>query len=316
MTANDQNVVASRDGYIWVEQNCPICNVSPTRLIGKRGGASHRQGLGVESDIWACGKCSLIFPNPMPIPERGLGQHYDLDADDYFQHHDVGSKLAGAADMVRQAGALLGRKGKLLDVGVGRGEILVAAKEMGWDVEGVEPSEKFADHAEARTGAKIWRQPIEETEIPDNEFDVVILAAVLEHLYNPDEIIAKIARVLKPGGLLYLDVPNERGLFFRVGNLYQRLRRRDWCVNLSPTFSPFHVFGFSPRSLRKLLEKHGLTPRVWTVYAGTSMVPGSGGAPRNIERQIAKLVTWVSRFGEMGTYIETWAVRKSPSYPD
>jgi 2-polyprenyl-3-methyl-5-hydroxy-6-metoxy-1,4-benzoquinol methylase len=246
----------------------------------------------------------------MPIPLKGLGQHYDVDADQYFQAHDKRGKLDAALNLVTEAEALLGRTGKLLDVGVGRGEVLVAAKQRGWTVEGVEPSETFADYAEKQTGAKIWRDPIEESDIPDGEFDVVILAAVLEHLYNPNEIVAKVARVLKPGGYLYLDVPNELGLFFRVGNLYQRVRGRRWCVNLSPTFAPFHVFGFSPRSLRKLLEKHGLKPKVWRVYGGTSMVSSRGGLMGGVERFAAKLITAISNLGEMGTYIETWAVKK------
>ena len=299
-----------RDGYRWVAQVCPTCETMPKAFVGKRGGGSHRENLGVEVDIWRCKTCSLIFPNPMPVPAGGLGQHYDMEADEYFQGHDKDEKIEAAVNMVRKAEALFGRKGKLLDVGVGRGEILIAAKGEGWDVEGVEPSETFADYAEQRTGAKIWRQPIEDANIPEDEFDVVILAAVLEHLYNPNQIMAKIARVLKPGGLLYLDVPNERGLFFKMGNIYQKLRGRDWCVNLSPTFPPFHIFGFSPVSLRKLLSKHGFEPTVWSVYAGKSMVPSQGGFVGSFERLASQIVSTISSLGEMGTYIETWAVRK------
>ena len=298
------------DGYIWAAQACPTCGTSEQAFVGKRGGVSHRENLGVECDLWRCKNCSLIFANPMPIPAGGLGQHYDVDADEYFQAHDKQDKLDGAASMIKQAEALLGRKGKLLDVGVGRGEIMIAAKELGWEVEGIEPSETFADYAEKRTGAKIWRQPVEDVDIDENEFDVVILAAVLEHLYNPNEIMAKISRVLKSGGLLYLDVPNEMGLFFRVGNFYQRLRGRRWSVNLSPTFPPFHIFGFSPRSLRTLLNKHGLEPKVWTVYGGKSMVPSRGGMLGRLESQASRVVTAISNLGEMGTYIETWAVKK------
>lgn len=299
-----------RHGYSWVRQDCPTCGARPTVRVGKRGGAAHREGLGVECEIWQCGSCGLLFADPMPVPVGGLGQHYGMDADEYFEAHELTDKLAAAAELIRQAEDLLGRKGKLLDVGTGRGELVAAAQGAGWTVEGVEPSATFADHTENRTGAKIWREAIEDSDIPDEEFDVVILAAVLEHLYNPDSVVAKIARVLKPGGLLYLDVPNEAGLFFRVGNLYQKVRGRDWCVNLSPTFSPFHIFGFSPRSLKKLLAKHALEPKVWKVYAGKSMVPSDGGIRAKIESTAGRVVTAVSNLGEMGTYIETWAVKK------
>lgn len=307
MMAEIESTSIIRDNYFWVKQNCPICESGPTKFVGRRGGRAHRENAGVECDIWRCRDCDLIFPNPMPVPVDGLGQHYDVDADEYFQSHDKDDKLVGAHALIAKAEMLLGGKGKLLDVGIGRGEVLTAATERGWECEGVEPSATFADYAEKRTGSKIWREPIEDSNIPDGDFDVVILAAVLEHLYNPDTIIEKISRILKPGGLLYLDVPNERGLYFKIGNLYQRLRGRDWCVNLAPTFAPFHVFGFTPKSLRRLLNKHGLSPNEWQVYGGTSLLSSRGGLAGFIESSASKMVTAISNIGEMGTYIETWA---------
>jgi 2-polyprenyl-3-methyl-5-hydroxy-6-metoxy-1,4-benzoquinol methylase len=245
----------------------------------------------------------------MPFPIDGLGQHYEVEADDYFAAHDKAGKLGAALSLVVQAEELLGRVGKLLDVGSGRGEILVTAKERGWIVEGVEPSESFAEYSKERTGAKIWQNGIEDLDLPSDEFDVIVLAAVLEHLYDPDQVVHKLSRALKKGGLLYLDVPNEKGLYFVLGNTYQKLRGRNWCVNLAPTFSPFHVFGFSPRSLKALLAKHELKPKILTVCGGTSLVPSRGGVAGRLESYAAKLVTSLSRFGKLGTYIETWAVR-------
>lgn len=310
MASGSETPIELHDGYNWKKQICPVCEVAPTKYVGKRGGASHREQLGVESEIWSCGNCGLVFPDPMPFPVNGLGQHYEVDADAYFQGHDKVEKLEGAMGLLRQAEELLGKKGRILDIGVGRGEILIEAVSNGWEAEGVEPSDSFADYAEKRTSAKIWREPIEDAAIPSNSFDVVILGAVLEHLYDPDTVMKKISTILKTGGLLYVDVPNEKGLYFVVGNAYQRLRGRKWCVNLAPTFSPFHVFGFGPRSLRSLLGKHGLEPKVWRVYAGTSMVSSHGGIIGVIESIASKCVTTASNFGELGTYIETWAVKK------
>lgn len=300
----------TRDGYAWKPQLCPICAIPPARRIGVRGGRSHRENSGVECEIWACDKCSLIFPNPMPIPVGGLGQHYDVQAEEYFAAHEELHRSQDAIDLLQTAERLLGGTGKLLDVGVGRGEILMTAVERGWQVEGVEPSATFADYIEKRSNAKIWRHPIEECDIPSGEFDIVILSAVLEHLYDPDIVIKKISESLKPGGFLYLDVPNERGLFFRLGNAYQRLRGRNWTVNLAPTFSPFHIFGFSPKALQTLLAKYDLEPSIWKVYGGTSLVPSRGGVIGNIESLASKAVTSISNIGEMGTYIQTWAVKK------
>lgn len=296
--------------YRWVAQDCPVCEVPPTKRIGRRGGAAHREGLGVECEIWRCRSCGLIFPNPMPIPVGGLEQHYYLLPDDYFQNHDQGEKAQAATIMLRVAEELAGSGGQLLDVGAGRGEVLRAARESGWNAIGIEPSPTFAEHAASYSGASVRREPIERCGFDNDSFDVVILGAVLEHLYNPDETIREIARVLRPGGALFVDVPNEEGLYFRMGNLYQKLRLRNWVVNTAPTFSPFHLFGFGPRSLRALLAKHGLRPVNWHVYGGRAMVPARGGAVGALERLAAHAVTAASNLGSLGTYIETWAIKE------
>lgn len=302
--------MSDRDGYRWLAQLCPVCDVPPTKWLGRRGGAAHRQHLGVECQIWRCGRCGLIFPNPMPVPLGGLGQHYAQSADDYFEHHSVDAKRQSALTLLQRGRELTGGRGRLLDIGSGRGELLLAAKQDGWAVVGIEPSANFADYAENNSGVGILRQPVEQCRFPDASFDVVVLSAVLEHLYNPAETICEVARILRRGGAVFMDVPNERGLYFRVGNLYQKLRGRNWVVNLAPTFSPFHVFGFGPPSLRALLAKHGLKPSDWRVYGGRAMVPALDGPVGSLEQSAARAVTALSNLGSLGTYIETWALRQ------
>jgi SAM-dependent methyltransferase len=300
---------SSREQYHWVAQVCPVCEVKPTRFVGRRGGAAHRAGLGVECDIWRCGKCGLMFPDPMPVPVGGLAQHYSVAADDYFQCHDIDAKGQSAQSILTRAAELTGGKGRLLDIGVGRGELLRLARAEGWEAVGVESSSSFAEYATRYSGAAIKCAPIEACEFPAAAFDVVILAAVLEHLYDPDKTLKTIAHSLRRGGALFLDVPNERGLYFRVGNLYQKLRGRDWTVNLAPTFSPFHVFGFNPVALRALLAKHGFSPVDWHVYGGQAFLPPRNSLSGALEQIASRLVTKLSNIGSMGNYIETWALK-------
>lgn len=299
----------SSDSYEWRPQICPICELPPTRFLGKRGGVSHRAGVGVECEIWQCGRCGLIFPNPMPVPIGGLQRHYDLDADDYFQHHDLDAKGQGAHHLLEKAAHLTGGKGRVLDVGVGRGELLRVANAEGWAALGVEPSPSFAEYAQHHSGAEVRCEPIENCTFPDASFDVIILAAVLEHLYDPDQTLKEISRMLRSGGALFLDVPNERGLYFKIGNFYEKLLRRNWTVNLAPTFPPFHVFGFNPLALRTLLKKHDFRVADWRIYPGRSVLPNSGGVTGAVEMLAARAVTAASRIGSLGTYIEAWAVK-------
>lgn len=241
--------------YAWVDQECPICEMAPARFLGRRGGAAHRQGLGVECKVWKCHRCGLIFPNPMPVPADGLNQHYAVEPDEFFRQHDSRDKLASARYLLAQAEKNLGGSGRLLDIGSGRGELLCQAVRAGWEAVGIEPSPTFANRAISELGVEVRREPVDHCGFPSASFDAVILAAVLEHLYNPDEVIKEVARILRPGGILFVDVPNEEGLYFMAGNFYQRVKGRDWVVNLAPTFPPpFTFFGYGPKSLCALLN--------------------------------------------------------------
>jgi SAM-dependent methyltransferase len=304
-----QDPSRAADRYRWLAQQCPICEEPPARRLGRRGGSAHRQGLGVECEIWQCRSCRLIFPNPMPVPANGLEQHYATDPAQFFQHHDPTQKGVLAGSWLEKAESIIGGKGRVLDVGAGRGELLRTAIERGWTAVGVEPSASFADHAERHSGASIYRCPLDECGFADESFDAVFLTAVLEHLYDPNAVVREIARILRRGGALYVDVPNEDGLYCHLGNFYQRLRGRDWVINVSPTWEPFHVFGFGPASLRALLRKHGLEVRDWRVYGGRSVLPSMAGVAGAIESAASRMVTAVSNLGELGTYIETWAVK-------
>lgn len=249
-----------------------------------------------------CRRCGLIFPDPMPVPARGLAQHYDVDADDYFLNHQSDQKERQAEALLAEARSLLGAPGRLLDVGSGRGEVLKVALRENWDAVGLEPSRTFAERAAAASGAQVENCSLEEYVGGAGSFDAVILAAILEHVYDPNAVLGKIATLLRPGGVLFLDVPNEHGLYFRLGNLYQKLRGRDWVVNLAPTFSPFHTFGFGPRALRALLAKHSLAPVRWRQYGGTSWL--QGGPEAVAARSVSALSV-----GSLGNYIEAWARR-------
>ena len=302
-------MLTNSENYKWVTQECPICEIPPSKYLGMRGGGAHRANLGIACQIWQCAQCSLIFPNPMPIPINGPEQHYGVPPEEYFQNHDAKDRLEYASMLMQQLKSLGIERGTLLDIGAGRGEVLRVARENGWKATGVETSARFAEYAAQYSGVEIVQKPIEECGFEDNSFEVVILGAVLEHLYNPDESINEIARILKPGGALFVDVPNEQGLYFMVGNFYQKLRRRDWVVNLAPTFSPYHVFGFSPKSLRALLAKHELQPAIWYVFSVKSLLARRAGITGFIEQQAAKAVTALTRNNRYGEYIATWAIK-------
>lgn len=101
----------------------------------------------------------------------------------------------------------------------------------------------------------------------------------------------------------------QHGSLLSCSGRVWKKRRTTRVINLSPTFSPFHVFGFTPRSLRALLSKHGLKPEVWRLYEGICLLPESGGFAAMVEKLAARVVTRLSKLAGLGNYVETWAVK-------
>jgi len=85
--------------------------------------------------------------------------------------------------------------------------------------------------------------------------------------------------------------------------------------NTFSTTERHHVFGFTSRSLKKLLTKYGLQPAIWKVFSGETFVPNRGGLMGYLEQQAAKMVTFLSNRRELGGYIATWAIKKQ-AVPD
>jgi SAM-dependent methyltransferase len=297
--------------YWWKPQSCPTCETEPGIFLGNRGGKAHRSNLGVECKIWRCSSCGLIFPNPMPIPKGGITQHYSIDPDIYFKGHVDSSKNTGIRSTLEKAHDLLGRTGKLLDVGSGRGNTIKAALELGWEVTGLEPSPIFAADARRRFGVQVIESSIEDCIFSPSSFDAVILSATLEHLYTPRATITKIGELLRPGGVVFMDVPNEDSLFCTISNLYVSRRVPKTNANLSPTFPPFHVFGFNYRSLLQLLTVCGLTPVHSQFYPGRTKIEGNDGVRGFVEANLAELLIRLSRGRRFCYLFEMWAQKNT-----
>lgn len=136
--------------------------------------------------------------------------------------------------------------GRILDVGCGRGLFLHVMRRAGWSVAGVESSQETAGEASAAYGVEVVAGDPPEWPFLPGSFDVVTLNHVLEHLPDPADWIRACRRLLSPGGLLVVSVPNLGSLQAIVGN-------RDW-FHLDV---PRHLHHFTRRGLHALLEREG-----------------------------------------------------------
>lgn len=284
---------------------CPICKSNESNLVGWRGGEAHQSHLGIKTAIVRCHNCSHQYPNPMPFPIVGLEEIY-INAEEYFLGHDFEAKKQNGIKLMQEFEQKLGKKGSFLDVGCGIGELLWAAKNEGWEAKGIDPSEDFINFGKEKLGIDAQVSTLEDANFPDNSFDAIALNGIIEHLYNPLETLNEIHRILRPNGWLYFDAPNEDGLYMHFGNLYMKLRGKDWVIVLAPTFPPYHVQGFNPKSLKRLLDEANFTSNEIKIFGEISPQTGKKTIRKSLEFQFARFINRLGKAIDKGMYMSVW----------
>lgn len=161
------------------------------------------------------------------------------------------------AHRVRWVEAAVGRPpGRVLDVGCGRGLLLRAFQRRGWEVQGTELSEAAAAYAREVLGLQVSIGELAGLGFPAGHFDAVTLWHVLEHLPDPQLLLAEVRRILKPGGVLFLGVPN-------FGGWEARGCRAGW-FHLDV---PRHLTHFTRDNLKQALETAGFQDWAWSGFA-------------------------------------------------
>jgi 2-polyprenyl-3-methyl-5-hydroxy-6-metoxy-1,4-benzoquinol methylase len=244
------------------EVGCPTCGpAARNRLLFQR-----TDGLGIR----LCDGCGLMFVSPRLTP-RKLAEIYEsedfaditvFDNFNYDQWKQQAGYVVNALSSYKVKAMLLDLVakyvppgGRLLDVGSGFGLTVYEANRRGFHAEGIDISQRLATLAHEKLGVTVHCGPVEKAHLDANRFNGVIFWDVLEHVHNPLEILAEILRILRPGGYLFGQVPNWRGLTNRYKTF---LNRHGLAHKQFKHFGiPHHVFNFDERSLRRMLEQAG-----------------------------------------------------------
>jgi SAM-dependent methyltransferase len=236
-------------GANLIEVPCPLCDACDT--ADERVVDGHRLGR--------CRRCGFVFANPQ-LPADDLEKIYDNVHTDHLIA--LYSRIASPSVLERYRDKLdllegyLPGKGRLLDFGCAAGYFLELAASRGWDSHGSDVG-AWAATAAARRGVKNLRVGhLRELEFPAGYFDVVYAAQIFEHLPRPLDDLREIRRILRPGGLLYIDVPNYQTIPILTG-------RDDFMLNAPPQ----HLNYFTPTTLATLFSSGGFS----------SILIGSGG---------------------------------------
>jgi 2-polyprenyl-3-methyl-5-hydroxy-6-metoxy-1,4-benzoquinol methylase len=201
--------------------------------------------------IERCRTCGVAFTRPSPAIEQ-LGKYYPSE------YYGGGTgRFPAPIDSLQRAlyrrraskvEKILRRKGRVLDIGCGPGFLLREFRERGWEVQGTEFSEQSAAHARSALGLPVSLGGIRELKFETASFDAVVMWHVLEHTAQPEETLAEVARLLRPGGVFLCAVPNW-------GSAEARFARDKW-FHLDV---PRHLSHFTLDTVRTLLAKHGFT---------------------------------------------------------
>lgn len=216
------------------ERACPACGAARHHVLGDKAGYR----------IGACEECrTLRVLNP---PDAPASERYA----DYYLEPGV-----PVPDFVRDrlgrivAGFERGRgPGSLLDVGCGEGAMLATARARGWAAVGVEVSRSAIEKLRA-SGHEVHHGELAEAGLAASSFDVVTLVEVLEHVGDPCALLREVARVVRPGGIVFATTPHGRGASVRVLGLRSSL--------VAP---PEHLQLFSVAGIRRLLRRARLVP--------------------------------------------------------
>jgi SAM-dependent methyltransferase len=197
-----------------------------------------------------CSNCGTIFTQRLPEPS---------DAMDYEEFYAAGRDVEvppfvlGRLERTVASLEQYRRLNRWLDVGCGAGTLLRALANRGWHAVGTEVA-PAAVNAARGLGFEVHLGETGKLDLPPASFDVISLIEVLEHVPDPDWLLAAAARLMRPWGALYLTTPNGR-------SLTARLLGTRWTV-ISP---PEHLQLFSVKGLHAALARSGfLVRRTWT----------------------------------------------------
>ncbi len=214
------------------------------------------------ADIVRCGACGHsqleCFP-PNAVLETAYG---DATSEDYIRE-EHGQRETARRLLVRLEAWCA--RGPLLDVGCWTGFLMAEAQARGWEPLGLELSAFASTYARERLGLDVRTTGLRDVELPAEHFQAVVMADVLEHLTDPGDALARVARGSMSGGALCLAVPDAGSRLARA------MGRRWWSI------LPTHMQYFTRGSLTTLLHRQGwevvevtTAPKAFTVryYVG------------------------------------------------
>jgi len=196
----------------------------------------------VFNNIVRCNCCGLVYMNPRDI---GVSEFYKDVVDNVYLEtwHERALTFNEHLEVIAKYKSC----GKLLDIGCYAGIFLEQAQKKGYQVTGIEPSTWASVYARNKTGVRVVNASCnEKLFFPAEEFDLVTLWDVIEHLDDPSLCLSNVHTYLKRDGIVVITTHD-------IGSIIAKLmgKRYPWLMR-------FHLYHFTPATLSALLLKNKL----------------------------------------------------------
>ena len=236
--------------------------------------------VGNGQELLRCRQCSLLARAKMPTEEEAVSFYRD----EYWVHFRMEQIGRGRTNVYVQAlnwlTDLHPAAGMLVDVGCGGGAFLRHCRERGWRAIGFDPSVQAVAYAR-EYGLEAYAEKWPPCSLPDESADAVTLINVLDHLRDPFGVLGEAWRILRPGGVLYIRVPN--------GPVHMNLKRALNSIGLGQ-LAVFHLYGFNRDAFLHHLPRLGfMIVAVRTAIPSRQDEYGRTGGSMLILRKIFKL---------------------------
>ena len=213
-----------------VPTTCPACHQSGGTILSTRDGKT-----GDALVVVQCAHCGLGHVEPMPSVqalEQWYASHYRQDykqAESPRLSHVLRAARLGLERWKWASTRPVFRMPvRSLDIGASSGEWVYLLQGLGVAARGIEPHQGYSAFARNALGLDITTGTLQQRlpDMPAGGFDLVSMFHVLEHLPDPVQSLQAITRLLSPGGMLFIEVPDVAGLssprntFFRAHTLY------------------------------------------------------------------------------------------------